>query len=412
MKSFYLICAVLSALLFSCGEKKPVERMNDAELRAFADELAHKYVITDGHVDLPFRLKIKNFRVEREYMSIPIKSDEGDFDYERAKKGGLSAPFMSIYIPSSYQAFPDKGKILADSLINMVRGIAENIPDKFALANTVEDVEKNFKEGKVSLPMGMENGAPVGDDLKNVQYFYDRGIRYITLTHAKDNQICDSSGDTTRTWNGLSPFGKEVVKEMNRVGIMVDISHVDDSTFYQVMKMTNVPCIASHSSCRFFAPTVRRDMTDDMIREMGKNGGVIDVNFYNAFLSGDVARQNKQLDSLLTAKGLASDDSLAKPVIEQFKKDHPIPATDVQTVANHIDRIVQFAGIDHVGLGSDYDGVGGVENLPDGLKDVSQYPNLIYELLKRGYTESDIEKICSGNMFRVWRKVAEAAKKG
>jgi membrane dipeptidase len=412
MKSFYLICAVLSALFFSCSEKKPVERMNDAELRAFADELAHKYVINDGHVDLPFRLKIKNFRVEREYMSIPIKSDEGDFDYERAKKGGLSAPFMSIYIPSSYQAFPDKGKILADSLINMVRGIAENIPDKFALANSVEDVEKNFKEGKISLPMGMENGAPIGDDLKNVQYFYDRGIRYITLTHAKDNQICDSSGDTTRTWNGLSPFGKEVVKEMNRVGIMVDISHVDDSTFYQVMKMTNVPCIASHSSCRFFAPTVRRDMTDDMIREMGKNGGVIDVNFYNAFLSGDVARQNKQLDSLLTSKGLAADDSLAKPVIEQFKKDHPIPATDVQTVANHIDRIVQFAGIDHVGLGSDYDGVGGVENLPEGLKDVSQYPNLIYELLKRGYTESDIEKICSGNMFRVWRKVAEAAKKG
>ncbi len=412
MKSFYLICAVLSALLFSCAEKKPVERMNDEQLRAFADELAHKYVITDGHVDLPFRLKIKNFRIDREYMGIPIKSEEGDFDYERAKKGGLSAPFMSIYIPSSYQAFPDKGKILADSLINMVRGIAENIPDKFALANSVEDVEKNFKEGKISLPMGMENGAPVGDDIKNVQYFYDRGIRYITLTHAKDNQICDSSGDTTHTWNGLSPFGQEVVKEMNRVGIMVDISHVDDSTFYQVMKMTNVPCIASHSSCRFFAPTVRRDMTDDMIREMGKNGGVIDVNFYNAFLSGDVARQNKQLDSLLTAKGLNPTDSLAKPVIEQFKKDNPIPATDVQTVANHIDRIVQLAGIDHVGLGSDYDGVGGVENLPDGLKDVSQYPNLLYELLKRGYTESDIEKICSGNMFRVWRKVAEAAKKG
>ncbi|HWA35819.1 MAG TPA: membrane dipeptidase, partial [Cyclobacteriaceae bacterium] len=258
----------------------------------------------------------------------------------------------------------------------------------------------------------MENGAPVGDDVKNVQYFYDRGIRYITLTHSKDNQICDSSGDTTHTWNGLSPFGREVVKEMNRVGIMVDISHVDDSTFYQVIKMTKVPCIASHSSCRFFAPTVRRDMTDDMIREMGKHGGVIDVNFYNAFLSGDVARQNKQLDSLLAAKGMTSSDSLAKPVIEQFKKDHPIPATDVQTVANHIDRIVQLAGIDHVGLGSDYDGVGGVENLPDGLKDVSQYPNLIYELLKRGYTEGDIEKICSGNMFRVWRKVAEAAKKG
>lgn len=412
MKSFYVICAVLLVLLVSCAEKKPVETMNDEQLRAFADELAHKYIITDGHVDLPFRLKIKNFRVERQYMGIPIKSDEGDFDYERAKKGGLSAPFMSIYIPSSYQAFPDKGKVLADSLIDMVRGIAENIPDKFALAGSVEDVEKNFKDGKISLPMGMENAAPVGDDLKNVKYFYDRGIRYMTLTHSKDNQICDSSGDTTRTWGGLSPFGREVVKEMNRVGIMVDISHVDDSTFYEVMKLTKIPCIASHSSCRYFAPTVRRDMTDDMIREMGKNGGVIDVNFYNAFLSGDFSQQSKKLDSMLNARGLTATDSLGKIAIDQFKKANPIPATDVQTVANHIDRIVQLAGIDHVGLGSDYDGVGGVENLPDGLKDVSQYPNLIYELLKRGYTESDIEKICSGNMFRVWRKVAEAAKKG
>ncbi|CAN5393267.1 dipeptidase [soil metagenome] len=411
MKFFSTVCLSLSLLFFSCSEKKPVDRMTDEQLRAFADELAHKYIIADGHVDLPFRLKMKNFRVEREYMSIPISYPGGDFDYERAKKGGLSAPFMSIYIPSSYQLFPDKGKALADSLINMVTGIASNIPDKFALANSVEDVQKNFKEGKISLPMGMENAAPVGDDLKNVQYFYDRGIRYMTLTHSKDNQICDSSGDTTRTWGGLSPFGREVVKEMNRVGIMVDISHVDDSTFYQVMKLSKAPCIASHSSARFFAPTVRRDMTDDMIKKLGENDGVMDINFYTAFLSADVVKRNKQLDSLLKAKGISSDDSTAVPIVEQFAKDHPIPPTDVETVANHIDHAIKLAGIDHVGLGSDYDGVGGAINLPDGLKDVSQYPNLIYELLKRGYTESDIEKICSGNFLRVWKKVAEVAKK-
>ncbi|MEJ0057376.1 MAG: dipeptidase [Bacteroidota bacterium] len=411
MKFFSTLCLSVSLLFLSCSEKKPVERMNDEQLHAFADELAHKYIIADGHVDLPFRLKMKNFRVEREYMGIPISYPGGDFDYERAKKGGLSAPFMSIYIPASYQLFPDKGKALADSLINMVTGIASNIPDKFALANTVAEVQKNFKEGKISLPMGMENAAPVGEDLKNVQYFYDRGIRYMTLTHSKDNQICDSSGDTTRTWNGLSPFGVEVVKEMNRVGMMVDISHVDDSTFYQVMKLTKAPCIASHSSARFFAPTVRRDMTDDMIKKLGENGGVMDVNFYTAFISGDVARRNKQLDSLLKAKGMSAEDSLSKPVIAQFIKDHPTGPTDVQTVANHIDHAVKLAGIDHVGLGSDYDGVGGPDNLPDGLKDVSQYPNLLYELLKRGYTESDIEKICSGNFLRVWKKVEEVAGK-
>ena len=260
--------------------------------------------------------------------------------------------------------------------------------------------------------MGMENGAPVGDDIKNLQYLYDRGIRYITLTHFTDNQICDGSGDTTRTWGGLSPFGREVVQEMNRLGIMVDISHVDDSTFYQVMKLTKAPCIASHSSLRFFAPAARRNMTDDMIKKLGENDGVIDINFYNSYLDGDFSRQSKKIDSLLAAKGLKNTDSLAKPLIAQFKKENPIPPVDVATVANHIDRVVQLAGINHVGLGSDFDGVGGARFLPDGLKDASQYPNLIYELLKRGYTEADIEKICSGNMLRVWKKVEEIARKG
>lgn len=385
--------------------------MSDEELRAFADELAHKYIITDGHVDLPYRLKMNKFMLEREYMGIPIKTDEGDFDYERAKKGGLDAPFMSIYIPSSYQLQPDMGKALADSLINMIQGIAQNIPDKFAMAGSVEEVQQNFSKGLISLPMGMENGAPVGNDIKNVKYFYDRGIRYITLTHGKDNQICDSSYDTIHTWNGLSPFGREVVAEMNRVGIMVDISHVDDSTFYQVMKLTKAPVIASHSSCRKFTPGFQRNMSDDMIRKLGENGGVIQINFGSSFLDSAVVKQNnenrKKLQELLAEKNLGFRDSLAKPIIEEFRKNNPLLYADVETVANHIDHVVKLAGIDHVGLGSDYDGVG--DSLPTGLKDVSQYPNLIYALLKRGYSESDIEKICSGNVFRVWKKVAEVA---
>ncbi len=406
-----LLC-LFTLIFFNCTEKRPVDRMNDEQLRAYADELAHKYIITDGHVDLPYRLRFKNFRVERKYMTIPVSSDEGDFDYERAKKGGLDAPFMSIYIPSINQLQPDKGKLLADSLINMVTGIAEQIPDKFALANTPAEVEINFKAGKISLPMGMENGAPVGDDLKNIQYFFDRGIRYITLTHSKDNQICDSSGDTTHTWNGLSPFGVKVVEEMNRIGMMVDISHVDDSTFYQVMKLSKAPCIASHSSCRYFAPTVKRDMTDDMIKKLGENGGVMHINFYNAFLDSVVVNQNKinreKLKALLEEKGLAANDTLAKPIIEQFKKDNPSLNTDVEMVANHIDHVVKLAGIDHVGIGSDFDGVDG--ELPTGLEDVSCYPNLIYALLKRGYTEADIEKICYANTWRVWNKAIEVAK--
>lgn len=411
MKSLSFSWIFVALIALSCTEKRPVDRMNDEQLRAYADELAHKYIITDGHVDLPFRLRMNKFVVEREYMGIPIKTDEGDFDYERAKKGGLAAPFMSIYIPSSYQLQPDNGKALADSLINMISGIAENIPDKFAMAGSVEEIQQNFGKGLISLPLGMENGAPVGNDLANVKYFYDRGIRYITLTHGKDNQICDSSYDTTHTWNGLSPFGREVVTEMNRVGIMVDISHVDDSTFYQVMKLTKAPCIASHSSCRAFTPGFQRNMSDDMIRKLGENGGVIQINFGSTFLDSVVVKQNNanrdKLREILAAKNLTPDDTAARAIIDEFQKTNPSLYADVETVANHIDHVVKLAGIDHVGLGSDFDGVG--DSLPTGLKDVAQYPNLIYALLKRGYTENDIEKICSANVFRVWKRVAEVA---
>lgn len=386
--------------------------MDDAQLRAYADTLAHQYIITDGHVDLPYRLKVKNFRLEREYMGIPVSTKDGDFDYERAKKGGLDAPFMSIYIPSTYQQQPDKGKALADSLINMINTIAEQIPDKFVRANSSAEVEAAFKAGKIALPLGMENGAPVGDDLANVKYFYDRGIRYITLTHGKDNQICDSSYDTTRTWNGLSPFGRTVVQEMNKVGIMVDISHVSDSTFYQVMKLSKVPCIASHSSCRAFTPGFIRNMSDDMIKLLGKNNGVIQINFGSTFLDSTVRAANeanrKKLQVLLDEKKLKFSDSLAKPIIEEYQKLNPSLFADVETVANHIDHVVRLAGINHVGIGSDFDGVG--DSLPTGLKDVSQYPNLIYVLLKRGYTEEDIEKICYKNVWRVWSAVEEFAK--
>jgi membrane dipeptidase len=410
----HLALSILAiAIACTTQEKKDYTKLSDAELKQVADSLAHAFIVTDGHVDLPFRLKVKNFRLEREYMGIPISTDEGDFDYERAKKGGLDAPFMSIYIPSSYQLKPDNGKALADSLINMINGIAEAHPDKFSVATTPKQIEENFKAGKISLPMGMENGAPIGNELANVKYFYDRGIRYITLTHGKDNQICDSSYDTLNTWGGLSPFGENVVKEMNRVGIMVDISHVSDSAFYDVMKLTKVPVIASHSSLRYFTPGFQRNMSDAMLTELKKNGGVIQINFGSTFLDSAVAKQNNEnrdkLQRILEEQGLKFNDSLAKPVIEEFRQSNPSLFADVETVANHIDRVVQLIGVDYVGLGSDYDGVG--DSLPTGLKDVSQYPNLIYVLLKRGYSPEDIEKICYKNVFRVWNKVIEASQK-
>lgn len=381
----------------------------DDPLRTKANELAQQFIITDGHVDLPYRLRVQNFRLEREYLGIPVETDKGDFDYVRAKAGGLDAPFMSIFIPASRE---DNGaKALADSLIDMVVGITEVHPDKFALANSPAEVEANFKKGIVSLPMGMENGSPIERKLENVQYWHDRGIRYITLTHSKDNHICDSSYDTTGTWNGLSPFGEQVVREMNRVGIMVDISHVSDSTFWQVMEMTDVPCIASHSSCRKFTPGFERNMNDDMIRRLAENNGVMQINFGSTFLDGNISKQldekRAELTRLLEEKGLSYDDEEAQPVIDKFQEENEVLMADVKTVADHIDHVVSLVGVDHVGFGSDYDGVG--DTLPTGLKDVSQYPNLIYELLQRGYTESDIEKICYKNVWRVWQAVEDAA---
>jgi membrane dipeptidase len=381
--------------------------LSDDQLKVKADELAHKYIITDGHVDLPYRLKIKNFRLEREYMDIPVQTSEGDFDYVRAKKGGLSAPFMSVYIPAYYQK-TGKEKLLADSLIDMVKGIIAAHPDKFADGDTPQSIDENFKKGLISFPMGMENGAPLLQ-LSDVKYFYDRGIRYVTLTHGKDNLICDSSYDDKETWKGLSPYGKQIVKEMNRVGMMVDISHVSDKTFYQVMKLTKKPCIASHSSCRAFTPGFKRNMSDDMIKKLGKNGGVIQINFGTSFLDEkarlDIKEKEEMLNKILKEKGLKESDKAAETIVKEFQKEHPILFADVETVANHIDHVKKLIGIDHIGIGSDFDGVG--DTLPTGLKDVSQYPNLIYALLKRGYTEGDIAKICHQNVWRVWKKVQE-----
>jgi membrane dipeptidase len=406
VKKLILFSFSIFLLLSSC-KKQTIEytKLPDEELKKIADSLAQQFIITDGHVDLPYRLKIKNFRLEKEFLGIPISTTEGDFDFERAKKGGLDAPFMSIYIPSRYQLQDDKGKALADSLIDMVNGIIAAHPDKFGAAGSPQEIESNTKAGKISLPMGMENAAPIGNDIKNIEYFFKRGIRYMTLTHGKDNQICDSSYDTTQTWNGLSPFGEQAVKEMNRIGMLVDISHVSDSAFYDVLKMVNKPVIASHSSCRYYTPGFLRNMSDDMIRALGKNGGVIQINFGASFLDSVARTNSKLLDSLeavLAEKKLTSRDAEAQPIIDGFIKNHKELFSDVERVADHIDHVKKLAGIEHIGIGSDYDGVG--DSLPVGLKDVSQYPNLIFVLLKRGYTPEEIEKICYLNVKRVWQQ--------
>lgn len=407
--SYFTLTLVVGLLLASArNATAQQESAEDQPTEQHAQALAQRFIITDGHIDLPFRMKIANFRLQKEWIDITEDTD-GDFDYVKAQKGGLNAPFMSIYVPASYQE-TGGAKVFADSLIDLVRTITEKYPDKFALANTPQDVKVNFARGLISLPMGMENGAPIGDSLENVQYFYDRGIRYVTLTHSKVNLICDSSYDTVRVWNGLSPFGERVVGEMNRVGMMVDVSHISDSAFYDVMKITQAPVIASHSSCRTFVPGFERNMNDDMIRKLADNGGVIQINFGSTFVDAEARDKSEvvrdHLGVWMEENKLTMQDSAAQAYIKDYMKKNPNYST-VQKVADHVDHVVKLVGVEHVGFGSDFDGVG--DTLPTGLKDASEYPNLIAELLKRGYSDSDIEKICYKNVFRVWNEVQQKA---
>ncbi|MEE8371844.1 MAG: dipeptidase [Sphingomonadales bacterium] len=397
------LIAATCLLIAACGNDEVKEEVIDLDARAV--EIAQSSIIVDTHVDVPYRMTDT-------LEDVSVATEGGDFDYPRALAGALNAPFMSIYTPAAMEE-AGGSKELAERLIDMVEAIAAKDPDKFAVAYTVADVRKHFEEGRISLPMGMENGSPIEGDLENLRHFYERGIRYITLAHSKSNHISDSSYDENKHWKGLSPFGEEVVVAMNNLGIMVDISHVSDQAFYDVMEITAVPVIASHSSARAFTPGWERNMDDAMIKRLGANGGAIMINFGSAFLTKEAnvasyaafdAYEKHLKDNGLTEADLSSSD-----FTKDYRKANPFPYADLADVLDHIDHVVKIAGVDHVGIGSDYDGVG--DSLPKGLKDVSQYPNLVRGLLERGYSEEDIRKILGENLLRVWLEVEAYAAK-
>ncbi len=403
--SLFLCAFLLLTILTACFEQETTQKpLSDEELRAKAAQLAQEFIIIDTHVDLPYRLQNK-------MEDVSVKTEEGNFDYERAKEGGLDAPFMSIYVSSRMQK-EGKAKEHAEELIDLVENIAADHPEKFAVARSPEEVREYFKKGTIAFPMGMENGAPVEDDLANLKHFYDRGISYITLTHSENNQICDSSFADEKKWNGLSPFGREVVKEMNRLGIMVDVSHITDDTFYQVMELSKAPAIASHSSCRAFTPDWERNIDDEMIKLLASKGGVVQINFGSMFLLEESLNQTKaaweNFREYMKEHEVSWQAEEMKAYREDYFKEIPRIYGHVSDVAKHIDHVVKLVGVDHVGFGSDFEGVG--DSLPEGLKSVAGYPNIIYELLKKGYTEEDIRKICGENLLRVWSEVRQIAK--
>ncbi len=366
-----IISLIIISMLISCSEE--IEKIS-------SEDLAKKLTIVDMHIDTPYRLWRQNL-IGDEIDDISKRTLKGDFDYPRAVSGGLNVPFFSIYTPASTQ-IDSTSHEMAVSLISMIEDIVTLHSDKFFIVKSTSDIELLDRE-RLGIAFGMENGAPIEGDLSRVQFYHDKGIRYITLTHSKSNHISDSSYDENHQWEGgLSSFGKELIREMNKVGIMVDISHVSDKAFYESIEISEVPVIASHSSLRHFTPGFERNVSDDMLIKLASKGGVISINFGSSFLT-------------------------KKALEYRRNREGPYPFADVTDVVDHIDRVVNLVGIDHVGIGSDYDGVG--DTLPSNLKDVSTFPNLISELLTRGYTEEDIEKILSGNIIRVWKEVEDFA---
>lgn len=340
-----------------------------------------------------------------------------EFDYPRARQGGLDVAFMSIYTsPEDDAAGTARQK--AHMQIDAVEALAARHPDRFALLRSPADVERLSQNRRVLLALGMENGAPIGDDLAQLEVFHRRGVRYITLAHSHSNRIADGSYSLDRPHGGLSPFGEQVVKEMNRLGIMVDVSHLSDDAVRDVLRVTKAPVIASHSGMRHFTPGFERNLSDALAKAIAKNGGVVQIVFGSGFIDARAAADTTAYFRALAAfqreleAARARGETPAKTLAQfdaEWDAAHPKPETRIEQVVAQIDHAVKLLGEDHVGIGSDFDGVGGA--LPVGLKSVADYPNLIEALRQRGYSDERLRKILGGNLLRVWREVEARAEK-
>jgi membrane dipeptidase len=374
---------------------------------AAARELARSGLITDTHIDTPYRLR-------ENWADVTDATPDGEFDYPRARAGGLDVPFMSIYTPAEAEA-EGTSYAIANQLIDSVEALVGRAPDRFVIVRSPDAAEQAFRDGKIGLAMGMENGSPIAGKLENVAFFKSRGVSYITLAHSLSNHLSDSSYDEERKWNGLSPFGKQVVAEMNRLGVMVDVSHLSDDAFWQVIELSAVPVIASHSSARHFTPGFERNMSDEMIKALAAQGGVIMINFGSSFLTDEARTWYENMDAAreawLAQNGYDEHSPEQRAFAKQYREEHPFPFADMDDLMAHYTHVIDLVGIEHVGIGSDFDGVG--DSLPEGMKDVSFYPNLVERLLRLEYSPEDIHKVMSGNLLRVWRQVeAYAAQAG
>src|SRR5689334_19470176 len=404
LKSHFLITFFLAAaFLAGCqNNKMNQDKTTPVAQAAATDPLSiHKRAIAvDMHAD-------SVQRVLDEHVDLQQQLSDGHFDAVRAKAGGLDAQFFSIWVePQLFGGGGARAVKRADDQIAAIRALAEKHPETWVLATTAEDIRRAASEGKIAALMGLEGGYAIDERLENVKRYYDLGVRYMSPAWSVSTSWAGSSGDDVGATRGLNEFGKSVVREMNRLGMMVDVSHVSDPTFWDIVNTSTAPVVATHSACRAIAD-VPRNLTDEMIRALAHTGGVVNVIFYPEHLEPGWSQKKKQLDAQIATMvqeasaaehGDAVHKKMARDRVRSREYANRLPAVTVARIVDHIDHIVKLVGVDHVGIGSDFDGV---QITTTGLATVAELPNLTKELLNRGYSETQIDKILGGNMLRV-----------
>ncbi len=392
----------LAALASLAACARPESESADAAGQAA--EQPKPYII-DLHCDTPMRMKAEGF-------DIGLRNDHGQVDIPRMRDGGVSAVFFSVYCEGARGKTPEK-YAEALEIIDLIQNQVGRFPRDLTMTGSAEGIEAARDDGKIAILLGIEGGHMIDSSLDNLRRLYALGGRYLTLTHAKHTPWAGSSGDTPADDPGLTEFGREVVGELNRLGMMVDVSHISDKTFAAVMETTKAPVIASHSSCRAIS-NHPRNMTDDMIRQVAENGGVVHINYYNGFLDEDYrARANaaKQFSEKLAAARKELADKPKELAQAEWRiameKIDAVGRVSFARLLDHFEHAVKVGGVEHVGLGSDFDGV--EEELPEGMLDISKMPALMEGLRGRGLSEDDVAKIMGGNTLRVMQEVERHA---
>jgi len=378
---------------------------NDAALLEHARGLLKQTPLIDGHNDYPWALREK---AQRNFEKLDIAKPQPSImtDIPRLRAGGVGGQFWSVYVPVELAGQSAVTATLEE--IDTVHQMVRRYPDTFELALTADDVERVFKKGRIASLIGMEGGHSIDNSLAALRMFYRLGARYMTLTHSKNTAWADSATDDPR-FGGLAPFGEEVVREMNWLGMLVDLSHVSPETMEDAIRVSQAPVIFSHSSARALND-VPRNVPDHVLQLLPKNGGVVMVTFVPGFLSPKVAAWQKLQDaeSARLTKQFPADASAVTRGVQEWTSAHPAPRATLAEAADHIDHVRKLAGIDHIGLGSDFDGI---TMVPQGLEDVSKYPALVAELLRRGYNDDEVKKILGDNVLRIMRDVEKVSKR-